>query len=160
MMQCLCDIKTYINACVNSIFLPDVTHIFFINPRNTMSSETNTPASTSTSVTATGNDSVTLAEEIKKYDTAKLIEFLQGQENLGLNEPAIKILENEEVNGLDFFDLTEEKLERHGMTRPDASSPTTSNWGSMLLVFIVNFHRLRFKGRNFFYVIAIDTIFT
>ncbi|RIA79846.1 hypothetical protein C1645_839794 [Glomus cerebriforme] len=80
-----------------------------------MSSETNTPASTFTSVTATGNDSVTLAEEIKKYDTAKLIEFLQGQENLGLNEAAIKILENEEVNGLDFFDLTEEKLERHGM---------------------------------------------
>ncbi|RIA79129.1 hypothetical protein C1645_841464, partial [Glomus cerebriforme] len=37
------------------------------------------------------------------------------QENLGLNKPAIKILENEEVNGLDFFDLTEEKLERHGM---------------------------------------------
>ena len=29
--------------------------------------------------------------------------------------PTIKILENEEVNGLDFLDLTEEKLERHGM---------------------------------------------
>jgi hypothetical protein len=40
-------------------------------------SETNTPASTSTSITATGNDSVTLADEIKKYKTAELIEFLR-----------------------------------------------------------------------------------
>jgi hypothetical protein len=36
-------------------------------------SETNTPASTSTSVTAAGNDSLTLADD----DTAKLIEFLR-----------------------------------------------------------------------------------
>ena len=55
-----------------------------------------TPASTSTTVAR--NETVTLAEEVKKYDTAKLIEFLKGQENLGLNEPVIKILENEEVN--------------------------------------------------------------
>ena len=61
-------------------------------------SETNTPASTSTSVA--GNEMVSLADEIKKYDTAKLIEFLREQENLGLNEPNIKILENEKVNGL------------------------------------------------------------
>ncbi|PKK58537.1 hypothetical protein RhiirC2_763360 [Rhizophagus irregularis] len=81
-----------------------------------MSSETSTPYTpASASTTVAGNETVTLADEIKKYDTAKLIEYLQGQENLGLNEPAIKILENEEVNGLDFFDLTEEKLERHGM---------------------------------------------
>jgi len=81
-----------------------------------MSSETSTPYTpASTSTTVAGNELVSLADEIKKYDTAKLIEYLQGQENLGLNEPAIKILENEEVNGLDFFDLTEEKLERHGM---------------------------------------------
>jgi hypothetical protein len=79
-------------------------------------SETSTPYTpVSTSTTVAGNETVSLADEIKKYDTVKLIEFLQGHENLGLNEPAIKILENEEVNGLDFFDLTEEKLERHGM---------------------------------------------
>ncbi|GBB96094.1 hypothetical protein RclHR1_02680028 [Rhizophagus clarus] len=40
---------------------------------------------------------------------------LQGRKNLGLNKPAIKILENEEVNGLDFFDLTQEELEHYGM---------------------------------------------
>ncbi len=38
-------------------------------------SETNTPASTSTSVTATGNETLTLADEVKKYDTAGLISF-------------------------------------------------------------------------------------
>ena len=79
-------------------------------------SETSTPYTpASTSTTVAGNETVSLADEIKKYDTAKLIEFLQGQENLELNEPAIKILENEEVNGLDFFDLTQEELERHRM---------------------------------------------
>jgi hypothetical protein len=60
-----------------------------------VSSETSTPytpASTFISVTATGNEMVTLVEEIKKYNTEELISFLQKQD-LGLNEPAIKILE-------------------------------------------------------------------
>ncbi len=39
-------------------------------------SETNTPASTSTSVTATKNESLMLSDEIKKYDVGELIEFL------------------------------------------------------------------------------------
>ncbi len=80
-----------------------------------MSSETSTPytpASTSTSVA--GNETVSLADEIKKYDTAKLIEFLKGRD-LGLSETAIKILEKEELNSGDLFDLTEEKLEKWGM---------------------------------------------
>ena len=51
-----------------------------------------TPVSTSTSATATGNESLTLAEEIKKYDTEKLTLFLKGQD-LGLSETVIKILE-------------------------------------------------------------------
>ncbi|EXX56467.1 hypothetical protein RirG_215930 [Rhizophagus irregularis DAOM 197198w] len=46
---------------------------------------------------------------------AKLIEFLQGQENLGLNEPAIKILENEEINGRAFINMTKEELRDYGM---------------------------------------------
>jgi hypothetical protein len=41
-----------------------------------------TPASTSTSVT--GNETVTLADDIKKYDTAKLIDFLRREKDLGL----------------------------------------------------------------------------
>ncbi|CAB4415351.1 unnamed protein product [Rhizophagus irregularis] len=70
-------------------------------------SETSTPYTpASTSTTIAGNETVMLTDEIKKDDMVKLIEFLQKQENLGLNELAIKILENEEVNSLDFFDLT------------------------------------------------------
>ena len=85
-------------------------------------SETNTSASTSTSATATGNEMILLVDEIKKYDTVKLIEFLQEQENLGLNEPAIKILENEEINSHAFINITEEKLRNYGMKGGPASN--------------------------------------
>ncbi|GBB95403.1 hypothetical protein RclHR1_25270006 [Rhizophagus clarus] len=71
-----------------------------------------TPASTSTTVT--GNETVSLADEIKKYGTAKLIEFLQ-ERDLELSETAIKILEKEEITGQNFFDLTQEELEKWGM---------------------------------------------
>src|ERR1051325_2277774 len=75
-------------------------------------SETSTPYTPSTSVA--GNETVSLADEIKKYDTAKLIEYLQ-ERGLGLSETAIKILEKEEVEGGDLFDLTQEELEKWGM---------------------------------------------
>src|SRR5205085_8363334 len=68
----------------------------------------------STSTTVAGNETVSLADEIKKYDTAKLIEFLQ-ERGLGLSETAIKILEKEEVEGQDFLKLTEEKFRSYGM---------------------------------------------
>jgi hypothetical protein len=64
-----------------------------------MSSETSTPYTpASTSTTVAGNETVSLADEIKKYDTTKLIEYLQGQKNLELSETATKILEKEELN--------------------------------------------------------------
>src|SRR5579859_160505 len=86
-------------------------------------SETSTPYTpASTSTTVAGNETVSLADEIKKYDTAKLIDFLKSQENLGLNEPAIKILENEEVNGRAFINITEEKLRSYGMKGGPASN--------------------------------------
>jgi len=68
-----------------------------------------TPASTFTTIA--GNETVLLADEIKKYDMAKLIEYLQEQ-GLGLSETAIKILEKEEVEGQDFFDLIQEELKK------------------------------------------------
>jgi hypothetical protein len=78
-------------------------------------SETSTPYTpASTSTTVAGNETVSLADEIKKYDTAKLIEYLQGQD-LGLDEDDEKILRKEKIKGQDFFDLTEEKLEKWGM---------------------------------------------
>jgi len=52
--------------------------------------------------------------------TAKLIEFLQEQD-LGLSETAIKILEKEKVNGQDLFDLTEEKFRSVGLGLGPAS---------------------------------------
>jgi hypothetical protein len=79
-------------------------------------SETSTPYTpASTSTTVAGNETVSLADEIKKYDTAKLIEYLQGQEDLGLSESALKILENEEVNGRAFLDMSEQKFRDCGL---------------------------------------------
>ena len=59
-------------------------------------SETNTPASTSTSVTATGNETLTLADEVKKYDIEGLISFFRGRD-LGLDEDDEKILRKERL---------------------------------------------------------------
>src|SRR3954452_4645498 len=81
-------------------------------------SETSTSAFTFTTVAE--NEAVSLADEIKKYDTAKLIEYLQGQKNLELSETAIKILEKEELNGGDFFDMTEEEYMQDGLARGPA----------------------------------------
>ncbi|CAB5387418.1 unnamed protein product [Rhizophagus irregularis] len=62
-----------------------------------MSSETSTPYTpASTSTTVAGNETVSLADEIKKYDTTKLIEYLQGQD-LGLDEDDEKILRKEKT---------------------------------------------------------------
>ena len=49
-----------------------------------------TPASTSTTVT--GNEILTLANEIKKYKTDALIKFLQKEEDLGLDEDDLGIM--------------------------------------------------------------------
>ena len=92
-------------------------------------SETNTPntpytpasaSSATTSATVTGNETVSLADEIKKYDTEGLISFLKNQ-NLGLSETAIKNLENEEVNSGDFLDFTEQKFQDCGLKVGPAS---------------------------------------
>ena len=78
-------------------------------------SETSTPyTSAFTSITVAENETVLLADEVKKYDTEKLISFLQ-ERGLELSETAIKILEKEEITGQDFFDMTEEKLRSVGL---------------------------------------------
>ena len=75
-----------------------------------MSSETSTPYTpASTSTTVAGNETVSLADEIKKYDTEKLISFLQ-ERDLGLSETAIKILEKEEIDGCAFLKLTKDEF--------------------------------------------------
>ncbi|CAG8614303.1 7225_t:CDS:2 [Funneliformis caledonium] len=72
-----------------------------------------TPVSTS-STTATGNETLTLADEIKKYDTGALISFLQ-ERDLGLDLDDENIIRKKEITGQDFFDLTQEELEKWGM---------------------------------------------
>ncbi|GES76652.1 hypothetical protein GLOIN_2v1721776 [Rhizophagus clarus] len=63
-----------------------------------MSSETSTPYTpASASTTVAENETVSLADKIKKYDTAKLIDFLRKEEDLGLSEKALKILETQET---------------------------------------------------------------
>ena len=78
-------------------------------------SETSTPYTpASTSTTVAGNETVSLADEIKKYDTEKLISFLQ-ERGLGLDLDDENIIRKEKITGQDFFDITEEKLEKWGM---------------------------------------------
>jgi hypothetical protein len=82
-------------------------------------SETNTLASTSTSVTATGNETVTLAEEVTKYDTEKLISFLREQD-LGIIKDDFDIIENERINGrLSQYDQA--RFRDYGMKRGPAT---------------------------------------
>jgi hypothetical protein len=78
-------------------------------------SETSTPYTpASTSTTVAGNETVSLADEIKKYDTEGLISFLRGQD-LGLDEDDEKIIRNEKVNGRTFFKITKEELRSAGL---------------------------------------------
>jgi hypothetical protein len=72
-----------------------------------------TPASTSTSVA--GNETVSLAGEIKKYKSAELIEFLRKEEDLGLDDDDLEIIRNEKVTGRAFLDMTEQKFRDCGL---------------------------------------------
>src|ERR1044071_3660704 len=86
-------------------------------------SETSTPYTpASTSTTVAGNETVSLADEIKKYDTAKLIDFLCGEKDLGLDDDDLEIIRKEKVNGRAFLNITEEKLRSYGMPGGPASN--------------------------------------
>ena len=79
-------------------------------------SETSTPYTpASTSTTVAGNETVSLADEIKKYDTAKLIDFLYGEKDLGLDDDDLEIIRKEKVNGRAFINITKEELRDYGM---------------------------------------------
>ncbi|RGB23173.1 hypothetical protein C1646_774900 [Rhizophagus diaphanus] len=74
-------------------------------------SETSTPYTPTFTITFGNNEMVMLADEIKKYKSKELIDYLKSQD-LELSETAIKILKMQEVNGCDFFDLTQKELEK------------------------------------------------
>ncbi len=62
-------------------------------------SETSTPYTpASTSTTVAGNETVSLADEVKKYDTEKLISFLQ-ERGLGLDLDDENIIRKEKIAG-------------------------------------------------------------
>src|ERR1700722_14569714 len=83
---------------------------------------TSTSASTPVSGhTTTETENITLADEVKNYDTTGLISFLQGQD-LGLDEEDLEIIRKEKVNGRAFLKITEEKLHSYGMPGGPASN--------------------------------------
>ncbi|GES98287.1 hypothetical protein GLOIN_2v1869616 [Rhizophagus clarus] len=77
-------------------------------------SETSTPY-TPASTTVAGNETVSLADEIKKYKTKELIDSLRKEEDLELSEKVFEILEKQEVNGRDFLKTTKEEFLSYGM---------------------------------------------
>jgi hypothetical protein len=72
-----------------------------------------TPVSTS-STTATGNETLTLADEIKKYDTGALISFLQ-ERGLGLDLDDENIIRKEKIDGCAFLKLSKQDFRDYGM---------------------------------------------
>ncbi len=56
-----------------------------------------TPASIFTTVA--GNETVSLADKIKKYDMTKLIDFLCEEKDLGLDNDDLKIIKKRKING-------------------------------------------------------------
>jgi len=79
-----------------------------------MSSETSTPY-TPASTSTTGNEAVTLADEIKKYKTEALIEYLQKEEDLGLDDDDLEIFRKQKITGRAFLKTSKEEFERYGM---------------------------------------------
>src|SRR4051794_2367267 len=79
-------------------------------------SETSTPYTpASTSTTVAGNETVSLADEIKKYKTEALIEFLQKEEDLGLDDDDLGIIRKQKIMGRDFLKTSKEEFEHYGM---------------------------------------------
>jgi hypothetical protein len=72
-----------------------------------------TPASTSTSVA--GNETITLADEIKKYKTEALIEFLRKEEDLlGLDSDDLEIIRKRKIDGRTFLKMDKQDFRDSG----------------------------------------------
>jgi len=76
-------------------------------------STTYTPAFTFTIVA--GNETVSLADEIKKYDTAKLIDFLYGKKDLGLDDDDFEIIRKQKINGHAFLKTSRKEFQSLGL---------------------------------------------
>jgi len=79
-------------------------------------SETSTPYTPAfTTTTVAENETVSLANEIKKYKTEALIEFLQKKEDLGLDDDDLGIIRKQKIMGRDFLKTSKEEFEHYGM---------------------------------------------
>src|ERR1043165_9748729 len=67
------------------------------------------------------NETVTLVEEIKKYNTAELIDFLRKEKVLDLDDEDLEIFCKRKIIGRDFLKMTDDKLERCGFEIGPAS---------------------------------------
>jgi hypothetical protein len=87
----------------------------------------------------------TMSDVVKNFDTEELIEYLK-KKDLKLKETYFKILRKEEIAGLDFLKLTEEKLECYSMK----GGPATR---------LVNFIKgLNQKLQNYFLLKTLDDL--
>ncbi|CAB4439607.1 unnamed protein product [Rhizophagus irregularis] len=77
-----------------------------------MSSQPSTPSSPSSIIEEVS--SRTMLDMVKDFNTEELIDYLK-RKDLKLTETHFKILRKEEIAGLDFLKLTEEKLGCYGM---------------------------------------------
>ena len=68
-----------------------------------------------TFTTVTRNETVSLADKIKKYKMEVLIEFLQKEENLDLNDNNFEIIRKQKIMGYDFLKTSKEEFEHYGM---------------------------------------------
>ena len=85
-------------------------------------SETSTPYTTaSTSTTVAGNETLTLADEVKKYDTEGLISFFR-ERDLGLDEDDEKIIHKQKINGSVFLKTSKEEYMKDGLARGPATN--------------------------------------
>src|SRR5205814_2217118 len=66
-------------------------------------------------LTGTGDDLLSLEEEVKKFNTSELIDFLQKEDCIRLIDEDFNIIKHERIDGLSFLMITEEKLRSYGM---------------------------------------------
>ena len=84
-----------------------------------MSSQASSPASPA-SITEEISTR-TMSDVVKDFNTEELIEYL-GRKDLKLKESHFKILRNEEITGLAFLELTEEKFRSIGLALGPATT--------------------------------------
>ncbi len=76
-----------------------------------------TPASIS--ITVAGNETVLLADKIKKYKMEAFIEYLQKEEDLGLDDNDFEIIRKRKIIGRDFLKTSKEEFEHCGLEMED-----------------------------------------